>query len=78
MLKEIKPTIIKMGEPIVQVVPFKREVTTALTQEMSETVMKRHWAVSSLHSMTFAGWIKWVKQKKLYRVDAKDTDLPCS
>ena len=24
--------------------------------------------------MTYAGWIKWVKAKKLYKVDAPDTN----
>ena len=76
MLKEIKPTTIKMGEPIVQVIPFKRETQIARTMELNETVMKRQWAISSLHKMTYAGWIKWVKAKKLYKVDARDTNLP--
>lgn len=76
MLKEIKPTVIKMGEPIVQVIPFKREKQVARTMELNETVMKRQWAISSLHKMTYAGWIKWVKAKKLYTVDAHDTELP--
>lgn len=76
MLKEIKPTIIKMGEPIVQVIPFKREHMIAKTMEMDETVMKRQWAISSLHKMSYTGWIKWVKAKKLYTVDAHDTNLP--
>ena len=76
MLKEIKPTMIKMGEPLVQVIPFKRESQVAKTFELNETAIKRHQAVSSLHNITYAGWIKWVKQKKYYTVDAHDTDLP--
>ena len=76
MLKEIKPTMIKMGEPLVQVIPVKRESQVAKTFELNETAIKRHQAVSSLHNITYAGWIKWVKQKKYYTVDAHDTDLP--
>jgi len=76
MLKEIKPTTIKMGEPLIQVIPFKRQRITARTMELDQTIMKRQWAISSLHNMTYAGWMKWVKEKKLYVVDARDTELP--
>ena len=76
MLKEIKKTEIKMGEPIVQAIPFKREPMVARTMELDESAWKRQLAISSLHKMSYAGWLKWVKAKKLYSVDARDINLP--
>ena len=36
MLKEIKPTFIKMGEPLCQLIPIKRETVVARTGDLSK------------------------------------------
>lgn len=76
MLKERKPTMIKMGEPLVQVIPIKREQVKAYTGELNEIGRMRQYSISYLHNMMFSGWIKRVRQKKSYTVDAHDTELP--
>ena len=76
MLKEPKQTFIKMGEPLVQMVPIRREEFTAYTGENTEVTKKRYLGISGLHDMSFSGWLKHMKTKKTYSIDARDTELP--
>ena len=76
MLKEKQPTSIKLGEPIVQVIPIKREKVTARTSALSKTAVDRHNAIIQTNKITFNGWSKWQHAKKTYVVDSHDTDLP--
>jgi hypothetical protein len=76
MLKDIKHTTIKMGEPIVQVIPIKREELLAYTGADNSVTTARGRGLSFLHDMSFSGWIKYMRQKKSYEVDAHDTELP--
>jgi hypothetical protein len=76
MLKEPKYTLIKQGEPIVQVIPIKREEITAYTGNREKTGAARFAGISYLQMMSFAGWMKYVKAKKSYTVDAHHTELP--
>lgn len=76
MLKEPKPTYIKMGEPIVQVVPIKREPISAFTGDQNAVGIKRYNGLSYLHDMSFGGWVKHMRDKKSYTVDAHDVELP--
>ena len=76
MLKEIKPTSIKMGEPLVQVIPIKREKIVARTGDLRHTTARRHDAIIGLRNLIFGGWIRWQHAKKNYVVEAHDLDLP--
>jgi hypothetical protein len=76
MLKEIKPTFIKMGEPLVQLIPIKRETVVARSGDLSETSVNRHNAIIGLQNIIFNTWSKWQHSKKTYIVDKNDTDLP--
>lgn len=76
MLKENKVTLIKAGEPIVQVIPIKRENVTAYTGAVNNTTIERYNGLSYLHNMTFGGWLKHIRTKKSYTVDAHDVELP--
>jgi hypothetical protein len=76
MLKEPIPTYIKMGEPLLQVVPIKREPIRAFTGDHNEVATKRYNGLSYLHDMEFSGWVKRMRDKKSYIVDAHDTELP--
>jgi hypothetical protein len=76
MLKEPKYTIIKQGEPLVQLVPIYREEVLAKSSDVTETAMKRNRSILGLHSMTFKGWTKFMRERKQYKLDAQDTDLP--
>jgi len=76
MLKEKQPTSIKLGEPIVQVIPIKREKTIAKTSNLSKTAVDRHNAIIQTNKISFKGWSKWQHARKNYVVDAQDTELP--
>mgnify|MGYP000002152871 FL=1 len=76
MLKKSELTHIKMGEPICQVIPIKRETVVARTGALSETAVNRHNAIIKQLKIVFAGWSKWQHAKKTYIVDKNDTDLP--
>ena len=76
MLKEIKYTKISMGEPLVQVVPIKRETITAYTGKLSEVAVERQHGLSFVQNMTFNGWLKYVRHKKSYNIDVHDIELP--
>jgi hypothetical protein len=65
-----------MGEPIVQVIPIKREELLAYTGADNSVTTARGRGLSFLHDMSFGGWIKYMRQKKSYEVDAHDTELP--
>lgn len=76
MLKEPKYTLIKQGEPIVQVVPIYRQEVTARVQDISDAARRRYLSIIKMWGMSFKGWAKYMKEKKFYKVDVKDTELP--
>jgi hypothetical protein len=76
MLKKPIPTMIKMGEPLLQVIPIKREPITAYTGDQNATTIKRYNGMCYLSGASFGGWMKWMRAKKSYSVDARDTDMP--
>ena len=65
-----------MGEPLVQVVPIKRETITAYTGKLSEVAIERQHGLSFLQNMTFNGWLKYVRHTKSYNIDVHDIELP--
>ena len=75
MISTDEKFVIKQGTPIVQVVPFKRQVVTARTGDVREKTKKRFDAMRTLHSMTFKGWRKLISDAKRFKVDAHDTEL---
>ena len=76
MMLEKKRTLIKLGDPIVQVIPIKREKIVARTSELTKTAVDRHNAIIQTNKITFNGWSKWQHARKSYTVDSHDTDLP--
>lgn len=76
MLKEPKLTTIKMGEPLCQVIPIKRETVVARSGDLSKTAVDRHNAIIKQLKIVFNGWSKWQHSKKTYILDKNDTDLP--
>jgi len=75
MLNRIEPTYIKMGEPIMQVIPIKREEVVAYTGAYDAKIDSRLRSLAYLWGITFAGWMKYMRTKKSYTVDAHDTEL---
>lgn len=76
MLKEIKHTSIKLGDPLVQVIPIKREKIVARTGDMRPATADRHNSIIGLRNLIFSGWKRWQHEKKNYVVEAHDLDLP--
>ena len=76
MLKENKYTFIKQGDPLVQMIPIKRDPVLLRTGNASELAWIRNNAITAMHKMTFKGWTKLMRDHKRYNIDAHDTDLP--
>tara|TARA_B110000503_G_scaffold86254_1_gene131347 strand:- start:1233 stop:1979 length:747 start_codon:yes stop_codon:yes gene_type:complete len=76
MLKEPKYTLIKQGDPLVQIIPIYRQEIIARTSDVTQTALLRHKALEALRFKSFKGWTKFMSEKKNYKVDAKDLDLP--
>lgn len=75
MLKQAKTTLIKQGTPLTQVIPFKREILTATTQDGTDNGFKRFEYLRRLKYLTFKGWRSLVvsnEQRSI--VNAKDID----
>lgn len=76
MLKEPVYTSIKQGDPLVQIIPIKRDVVTLRTGKESKTSVLRNIAINSMNMMSFKGWQRFMKDKKIYKIKAEDTELP--
>ena len=76
MLKEPVYTSIKQGDPLVQIIPIKREEVTLRTGKETETSYLRNIAINSMNMMSFKGWQRFMKDKKVFKLKAEDTDLP--
>ncbi len=75
MLFEPKDTLIKMGDPLVQVIPFKKETITAVSREYNESDAKRKDSLLGLGQLSRYGWRQFIKNKVNYLLDRKDLDL---
>lgn len=76
MLYEPKDTLIKMGDPLVQVIPFKKETITAVSREYTDNDFKRKDSLMGLGQLSRFGWRSFIKNKAKYLLDRQDTDLP--
>jgi len=76
MLKEPKYTLIKQGDPLVQLIPIYRQEIIAKTSDITNTALLRHKALDALRFKSFKGWTKYMSERKNYIIDDYDTDLP--
>ena len=76
MLKTDQEFIIEQGTPLVQLVPFKREVITAYTGNLRNKTIDRYRAMMTTNGLTFKGWRFFVREKKFFKVDAHDLEVP--
>jgi hypothetical protein len=67
--------LIKMGTPIVQVVPFKRSEIHGISREMKFKDDKRTAGIRSLNNLSRYGWRNFIRNKKVFTLDRKDVDL---
>lgn len=75
MLFEKKDTLIKTGDPLVQVVPFKREDVQAVSKAYTEKDHKRYTSFLNLNKLSRFGWRSFIKNKTKYWLDAKDLEV---
>lgn len=75
MLFEPKDTVIKMGDPLVQLIPFKREPVAAISREYNESDNKRIQSIMGLGQLSKYGWRQFIKKNISYLLDRQDLDL---
>ena len=76
MLKTNQDFIIKQGTPLVQMIPYKRQVITARTGDLRNNTLKRYESLIKTRHITFKGWRWFMTEKKHFKIDSNDTDLP--
>lgn len=76
MMRRPERVLIKQGDPIVQLIPYKREPMSAVTRATTKVGVDRGTAINGLHHMLFKGWRSLVTERKIYSIDNQDTDLP--
>lgn len=75
MFFEKKDTLIKMGDPLVQIVPFKRENITAVSREYNVSDNKRLRSIHGLRFLSRFSLKPFIKNKVKYFLDRRDTEL---
>jgi hypothetical protein len=75
MFFEQKETLIKMGDPLVQVIPYKKENITAVSKSYSEQDHKRFTNLMNLNKLSRFGWRTFIKNKFKYLLERKDLEI---
>jgi hypothetical protein len=75
MFFERKTTFIKMGDPLVHIIPFKRTDITGISREYNDADQKRWKSLHGLRLLTKVSWRPFIKNKLKFTLDRKDTDL---
>ena len=71
----LKDFTIKMGTPLVQVVPFKRENITAISRETTESDKTRNSKLLTQIWLKFVGVGKYFYEQTKYTIDRRDLDV---
>jgi hypothetical protein len=75
MFFEPKKTVIKMGDPLVRVIPFKRENITAVSKKFDEKDKNRLINILNLNKLSKFGWRNFIKDKISYTLKKLDLDI---
>jgi hypothetical protein len=75
MFFEKKDTLIKMGDPLVQIIPYKKETIQGVSKAYSESDHKRYTNMLNLNKLSRFGWRSFIKDKFKYLLDQKDLDV---
>ena len=75
MFFERKDTLIKMGDPLVHIIPFKREDVTAVSREYTGEDEKRGRSIHGLRLLSRFSWRPFIKNKNKFSLEQKDTEL---
>lgn len=75
MIKEKTDFNIKMGTPLVQIVPFKRENINAVSRDSTEKDKERESKLISQLYLKFNGVSKYFRDKMKFSITRKDLDI---
>lgn len=75
MFFERKKTLIKMGDPLVHIIPFKRQEITGVSREYNADDKKRWSSIHGLRLLSRFSWRPFIKNKVKYYLDRRDTEL---
>jgi len=72
--KKIK-TEIKLGDPLIQIIPFKRNDVNGLSRDVNEKDYKRMNSLFNLKNLSFQNWNKFFRSKLRYNLKKEDLNL---
>ena len=75
MCFEQKDTLIKMGDPLVQVIPYKRQDIDAVSKAYTESDHKRYTNILGLNKLSRFGWRNFIKNKIKFSLETKDLEI---
>ena len=75
MFFEKKTTLIKLGDPLVHIIPYKREHINAVSREYTFTDEKRRISLHGLRLLSRFSWRPFIKNKTKFTLEQRDTDL---
>lgn len=75
MFFEQKDTLIKLGDPLVHLIPYKRENIQALSKSYTELDHKRYNSILGLNKLSRFGWRNFIKNKVKYFLEVKDLEI---
>lgn len=66
-------TLIEMGSPLIQIIPFRREKIKASSAALSNKTIERDKAIAGQHKLSFTKVKRWFNATKDYALSAYDT-----
>jgi len=72
---EKKYTLIKMGEPLVKVIPFRREPIDAVSKKYDSADENRFLNILGLNGLSRYNWRGFITAKNKFSLDKKDLDI---
>ena len=76
MLKTNKDFMIKQGTPLVQMIPYKRQVVTSRSGILTNKTIDRYNSLIKTRFLTFKGWRWFMTEKKHFKIDQHDLEIP--
>lgn len=72
---EKKNTLIKMGEPLVRIIPFRREPITAVSKKYDQKDENRFLNILGLNGLSRYKWRGYISAKNKFFLRKKDLDI---
>jgi hypothetical protein len=72
---EKKYTLIKMGEPLVRIIPFRRESIDAVSRKYNDQDNNRFLNILGLNGLSRYNWRSFISAKNRFKLTKKDLDI---